>query len=91
MSEFLTWTSLATHTGATLATALITQLLKGVGPIDRIPTRLFSYIVALIVLLTATFFTGDLTVDSSVLCIVNAAIVSLAANGAFDAVTLKRE
>ena len=50
MNDFFTWAILATYAGATLATTLVTQLLKGIGFIDRIPTRIFSYIVALIIL-----------------------------------------
>ena len=89
MNEFFTWAILATYAGATLATTLVTQLLKGIGFIDRIPTRIFSYVIALIILLVATFFTGALTWDTAALCVVNAVVVSLAANGAFDAVTAK--
>lgn len=69
----------------------MTQLLKGIGFIDRIPTRIFSYIVALIILLMATFFTGALTWDAAALCVVNAVVVSLAANGAFDAVNSNKK
>ena len=86
MNEFFTWSTLMTYAGATLATTLVTQLLKGIGFIDRIPTRIFSYVVALIILLAATFFTGALTWNAAALCVVNAVVVSLAANGAFDAV-----
>ena len=90
MNDFFTWAILATYTGATLATTLVTQLLKGIGFIDRIPTRIFSYVVALIILLMATFFTGALTWNTAALCVVNAVVVSLAANGAFDAVSTKK-
>ena len=45
--------------------------------------------IALIILLVATFFTGALTWNTAALCVVNAVVVSLAANGAFDAVTAK--
>lgn len=91
MNEFFTWAILATYAGATLATTLVTQLLKSVGFLDRIPTRIFSYVVALIILLAATFFTGALTWDAAALCVVNAVVVSLAANGAFDAVSMKNK
>ena len=91
MNDFFTWAILATYAGATLATTLVTQLLKGIGFIDRIPTRVFRYVVALIILLMATFFTGALTWNTAALCVVNAAVVSLAANGAFDAVSTKKE
>ena len=89
MNEFFTWTTLMTYAGATLATTLVTQLLKGIGFIDRIPTRIFSYVVALIILLASTFFTGAMTWNAAALCVVNAVVVSLAANGAFDAVSTK--
>ena len=60
-NEFFTWAVLLTYAGATLATSLVTQLIKGVGFIDKIPTRLTSYVIALVVLIAATFFTGGLT------------------------------
>ena len=76
--------------GAVAATTLITQLLKGVSFIDKLPTRVFAYIVALVILLAATAFTGGLTWSSGGLCVINAAVVALAANGAYDAVTTKK-
>ena len=57
--EFFTWTMLATYAGAVMATTLITQLFKGVGFISKIPTQIFSYGVALVILLAATFFGGQ--------------------------------
>ena len=89
-NEFFTWAVLLTYAGATLATSLITQLIKGLGFIDKIPTRITSYAIALVVLLAATFFTGGLTLEAGALCVINAVVVSLASNGAFDAVTAKK-
>lgn len=86
---FFSWAMLATYAGATAATLAVTQVFKGVGFIDKIPTRIFSYVVALVLLLTATAFTSGLTVESAALCIINAVVVSLASNGAFDAVSTK--
>ena len=87
MEEFLTWASLGTYAGAVMFTAMVTQLFKGVGFISRIPTRLFSYIVAVVVLVLATLFAADTpAVQDFVLCFINGAIVSLAANGAFDGI-----
>ena len=91
MNEFFTWTTLATYAGATLATNLITQLIKGLGFIDKIPTRITSYAIALVVLLAATFFTGGLTLEAGALCVINAVVVSLAANGAYDAVARNKK
>jgi len=90
-NEFFTWAVLLTYAGATLATSLITQLIKGLGFIDRMPTRIFSYIVSLVVLLAATFFTGGLTLEAGALCVINAVVVSLAANGAYDAVARNKK
>ena len=86
MSEFCTWAGLLAYAGATLATSRIRQLRKGLGFIDKIPTRITSYAIALVVLLAATFFTGGLTLEAGALCVINAVVVSLAANGAYDAV-----
>lgn len=91
MNEFFTWTTLATYAGATLATSLITQLIKGLGFIDKIPTRITSYAIALVVLLAATFFTGGLTLEAGALCVINAVVVSLASNGAYDAVARNKK
>ena len=91
MNEFFTWTTLATYAGATAAVGLITQLFKGLGFIDKIPTRITSYAIALVVLIAATFFTGGLTLEAGALCVINAVVVSLAANGAYDAVVRNKK
>ena len=90
-NEFFTWAALLTYAGATLATSLVTQLIKGLGFIDKIPTRITSYAIALVVLLAATFFTGGLTLEAGALCVINAVVVSLAANGAYDAVVRNKK
>jgi hypothetical protein len=87
--EFFSWAMLATYAGALAATMGITQLLKDVGFIDKIPTRIFSWIVAAVVLIVAELFLGSLTVESGVLCAVNAVVVSLAANGGYDLIANK--
>ena len=84
MSEFFTWQVLGSYAGAVLAVTLFTQLLKGVWFLKRIPPRLVSYVLALGILLLAGIFTGGLSFSGAALSFVNAAVVSLAANGAFD-------
>lgn len=91
-TEPFTWEYLATIAGATVATLLIVQLLK--LPLDKvwkIPTRIVVYVIALIILLLATLFTGGLTVQSGVLIAVNAVIVALAAMGAYEVTFRKLE
>jgi hypothetical protein len=84
MDGYFTWAMLATYAGATAATGLLTQLIKDV--FAKVATQAVSYVVALTLLLAATFFTGAFTLESGALCIVNAAVVSLASNGAYQAI-----
>lgn len=85
MQEYFTWEMLATYTGAILAVTLITQFIKDLGFIKLIPTRITAYIVAVIVMIAALGFTGELTAANVGLTIINAVIVALAANGTHDA------
>ena len=83
--EPFTWEYLATIAGATAATLLIVQLLK--LPLDKlwkIPTRIWVYLIALVLMLLATVFTTGLSVETALLTAVNAVIVALAAMGAYD-------
>lgn len=80
-----TWAYLATIAGATAAALLIVQFLK--VPLDKvwkIPTRLFVYMIALIIMAVATAFTSGLTANTFLLCILNAFIVALAAYGSYE-------
>ena len=84
--EFFTWALLSTYAGAVLVVALLTQFFKEIGFLSKIPTQLVSYVIALIVLLLALYFNGEFTLASAALCILNAVIVSLSANGGFEAI-----
>ena len=83
MNEFFTWQTLATLAGASVAVGLLTQFLKSA---IKIPTQWLSYILAVVILTVATFFTGG--TDASIWAIIplNAVIVSTSANGAFAAI-----
>lgn len=91
MNEYFTWELLGSYTGAILAVALITQFIKNLGFIKRIPTRVTSYVVALIIMILALIFTGNFTWGGAVLTIINAVVVSLASNGTRDALALERK
>ena len=86
MQDFFTWAMLGTYAGAVIAVTLITQLIKEWGILKKVPTRLVSYVISLAVLLAAAVFNGALTVADGALCLFNAVVVSLAANGGFEAV-----
>lgn len=85
MSEFFTWEMLGTYAGCTAAVGVITQLIKGLPGVVKIPTQLVSYAIALVIMLCATGFTSGLTPDGVVLTVFNAAVVSLASNGVHTA------
>ncbi len=86
ISQLTDWQTLLTFGGATAVTAVLTQIFKGL--FDKLPvtlsTRFFSYLIAVMLLLFATFFTGSRDVSDYIICTVNAALVSLSANGSFD-------
>ncbi|MCR5610403.1 MAG: hypothetical protein K6F68_01015 [Clostridiales bacterium] len=86
MTSFFTWQGLVTYSDAVLATAVITQFLKDLKLKNRLPARLVSYLAALTVLTAATFVTSGFDYRKLILNVLNAVIVALAANGAFDAV-----
>lgn len=85
MNEFYTWATIGTYAGAVALTAIIVQAFKGVGIMQKIPTQLFSYAVAAVLLICAQIFTGSFSVSEIFLCLVNAVVVSLASNGTFEA------
>ena len=85
--EFVTLEMLATHAGALAMVLIVTQFTKNLGFIAKIPTQVWSYIVALLILYPANFFIGTLTVENAVLILFNGIIVALAANGGFEALS----
>lgn len=87
MNEFVTWATLGTYAGAVMMVTIITQFLKQT-PLKNINTQLLSYVIAVLILIGAEAFNGaTVTVQGVILCLLNAVIVSLAANGTYDAAT----
>lgn len=84
--EFFDWTMLGTLTGAVLAVAIITQLIKDLPFVAKFPTQIVSYVLALVLLLAAQTFTSGLSASTAALSVINAAMVSLAANGGYAAI-----
>lgn len=86
MEGFYDWSTLGTLAGATGAVAVFTQFfnwltgerVKGWG------MRAVSFGVALVVLYAAAFFTGALDASTAAITLLNAVIVTLAANGLYD-------
>lgn len=90
MNDFVSWDSIGTYTVAVTVTMLVTQFLKRAPLIAKVDTQLISYVVSLVLLLASAYFTVGLTVPYAALCAVNAVIVALASNGAYDATTSRQ-
>lgn len=84
--DFITWESLVTYAGVIAFVAIFSQFTKDLAWAKKIPTQLFSAAVALVTLLVAHYFVGDLSLNVAAQSVFNAIIVSLAANGTFSAV-----
>lgn len=85
MSEFFTWSILASFAGAVTATAIVTQFVKEI--LKKIPTQIVSFIIALVLLFVATAATSETLIWQDLAIIpFNAVLVSIASNGAFAAI-----
>ena len=68
-----------------MMTLLIVQLIK--APLDKvwkIPTRFIVFLISFVIMLTATYFIGNLNASTAVLTIFNAVISALTAMGAYE-------
>lgn len=86
-TEFYVWDELGTYAGAAALVALVTQLTKELPYIQRIPTQVWSYILAVVILIASQIFTGTLTGSSAALALANGVLVSLASNGGYSLIT----
>ncbi len=82
---FPDWSTLGTYSGALGMVVILTQLTKEMPGIRCIPTRLWTYLTAVCVLMSARIFSSPITLSDAVLCGFHAAILALAANGGYDA------
>ena len=85
MNEFINWATLGTYGGALAMVLVLTQFTKDLSFTKKIPTQIWSYILAFTVLILANMFTIGLTFDIVAQVIFNAVVVSIAANGGFSA------
>jgi O-antigen ligase len=87
MSEFVNWGSLGTYGGALAMVMLLTQFTKDLPFTRRIPTQIWSYILAFIVLTASHVFTSGINPAAVGETLFNAVVVSLAANGGQSVLT----
>ena len=85
--HFFTWGDLVTYGGAVMAVLIITEFTKDLPGIRKIPTRIWAYLVALVLLVPAVVFTADtIRAEDVLLCLVNGVLVAMAAVGSFHSV-----
>lgn len=84
MNEFLTWDVLGTFAGCLGATVVITEFIKKIFP--KIHPQIVSFVISLLILLGVQLVGGAFAWNDILLQVINAFVVSLAANGGFDAI-----
>jgi len=84
MTEFLTWDTILTVGGLTIATGIITQIVKGIANLGVTGTRLASSLIAAGLLVLATCFTAEPTLQNIVQAIINGIALGWLSNGAYD-------
>lgn len=82
---FFSWEQLETYGGATVATMLFVQFTKELPGIKAIPTRLWAFVVAAVLMVLATIFTApEVSPSVILLTVINAVIVAMASCGEYD-------
>lgn len=85
--SFFTWSDLATYAGSTLAVMIVVQFTKELPVIKKIPTRLWAYLLSVVILILGTVFTvSPIAPQDILLCLINAVLVAMAAIGGYHAV-----
>lgn len=85
--SFFTWADLASYAGATMAVLIITQFTKELPGIVKIPTRIWAYILSVVILVLGTVFTvSPIGPKDILLCLINAVLVAMAAIGGYHTV-----
>lgn len=85
LNEFLTWEVLGSYAGAIAFTTIFVQFTKSwIDKLIKIPTTLYTYIIALIIIMCADLFVGDISLSNTVLNIFNAVLVAIVSSGGND-------
>lgn len=85
ITEPFTWEYLTTTGGCAIFVLLFVQVTKdALDKLIAVPTTLYAYIIAVITMLAATAFSGDLTLSSGLLTLFNGWLVSATASKSFD-------
>lgn len=84
VNDFLTLDYIATFVGTVVVTMLLVQFLKDLPLIKKIPTKYFTFIVALVNILICTATFGTFTLQSVYLVFINAVVITFTCTGGYD-------
>lgn len=84
VNDFLTLDYVATFVGTVVVTMLLVQFLKDLPFIKKIPTKYFTFFIALIniTICTATF--GTFSIQNVYLMFINAVVITFTCTGGYD-------
>ena len=85
MEQFLTWEALSDFTTFVGIVLTIVAFTKNAIGIKLIPTRLWSFIVSLLLLIAVNVYNGTFQVFNLIMYSINAIMISASANGIADA------
>lgn len=84
MDNFLTWEVLLTFSGLVGAVYMVVEFTKEIKFINKIPTKYWSFFIALFLLIITNIVTGAFGYKDLVLYFLNAIVISLSSNGLND-------
>ena len=84
MNNFLTWEILLTFSGLVGAVYMVVEFTKEIPIIKKIPTKYWSWIITLILLIATNLVLGSFSYKNIILYMLNAIVISLSSNGLSD-------
>lgn len=91
MDKFFTYEMLMTYATCVTAVFGVTQFIKEIPGIKKIPTKYVSFLVAIIIVTLSNIATGQFKVSNILLYILSSVFISMNANGIYDFDTKKKK
>jgi hypothetical protein len=84
LDNFITWDFITGYAGTVIVTMLIVQFLKELPFIKKMPTRYFTFIIALLNIIATNIATNSFLISNLYLMFINAITVTFTATGGYD-------
>ena len=91
MDKFFTYEMLMTYATCVTAVFGVTQFIKEIPGIKKIPTKYVSFLVAIIIVILSNIATGQFKVSNILLYILSSVFISMNSNGIYDFDTKSKE